>query len=509
MARAKVIVKRLIAVEDLGNVDVICCDKTGTLTQGRQSLRGFVDLAGRQEEGVLLLALLGGEAGSQGTPLEQAVWESEPAGRLQSRVGAYRVLSRNELDFARRRSSVAVRGPDGTRLIVKGATESIAAASAVPEEQRRALVDRATAFERDGYRVVAVADKAIGAERTSAADEVDLTPRGFLLFLDPPKPDVRDTLAEFARLGVRLKVMSGDGPVITRRICGDVGIALAEERVVTGAELEGMSAEALRDAAGRYDVFARVSPDQKRALIEALRAAGHVTGFLGDGVNDAAALRTADVGIAVDSGADVAKEAADIVLLEKSLRVLADGIVAGRQTFGNIVKYILNTISANFGNMSTIAASSLFLRFIPLLPSQILLNNLLSDGPLLTISTDNVDAELLRRPRRWRLDMITRFMIGFGVLSAVFDLLLIGLPYGMVRRIGVVGNPGDVHHPDASAAVTQPARSLARHHVGPRRRGHAGAAVHRIWSDLLHLHASLRSGDGARGLRRPGLLRQR
>jgi len=177
----------------------------------------------------------------------------------------------------------------------------------------------------------------------------------------------------------------------------------------------------------RYDVFARVSPDQKRALIEALRAAGHVTGFLGDGVNDAAALRTADVGIAVDSGADVAKEAADIVLLEKSLGVLADGIVAGRRTFGNIVKYILNTISANFGNMSTVAVSSLFLRFIPLLPSQILLNNLLSDGPLLTISTDNVDPDLIRRPRRWRLDVISRFMIVFGLLSAAFDLLLIGV----------------------------------------------------------------------------------
>lgn len=425
MARAKVIVKRLIAVEDLGNVDVICCDKTGTVTVGEPSLRGFVDTTGRQDEEVLLLGLLGGEAGSQGKSLERALWQSDAARSLVQRLDGYEVLNRNELDFTRRRMSVAVRGAGGQRLVVKGAPEAILAVSTLPEEQHRELAERAAAFERDGYRVVAVADKSITSEHTSAADEMDLTPRGFLLFLDPPKPDVGETLAEFERLGVRLKVMSGDGAVITRRICRDVGVPLAEDRVVTGRELDGLSPEALQRLVCRYDVFARVSPDQKRALVEALRAAGHVTGFLGDGVNDAAALRTADVGIAVDSGADVAKEAADIVLLEKSLGVLADGIVAGRRTFGNIVKYILNTISANFGNMSTVALSSLFLRFIPLLPSQILLNNLLSDGPLLTISTDNVDPDLLRRPRRWRLDLISRFMVLFGLLSAIFDLLLI------------------------------------------------------------------------------------
>ena len=426
MARAKVIVKRLIAVEDLGNVDVICCDKTGTLTVGEPSLRGFVDIAGRPDEHVLLLGLLGGDGGSQGKSLERALWRSDAARSLQHQLAAYEVLNLNELDFTRRRMSVAVRGPIGTHLVVKGAAEAILAVSAAPEDRRRELAARAAAFERDGYRVVAVADKPITNSRSSAADETGLTPRGFLLFLDPPKPDVRDTLAEFARLGVRLKVMSGDGPVITQRICRDVGLAIAEERVVTGAELDGLSADALQALVQRYDVFARVSPDEKRLLVEALRAAGHVTGFLGDGVNDAAALRAADVGIAVDSGADVAKEAADIVLLEKSLGALADGIVAGRRTFGNIVKYILNTISANFGNMSTVALSSLFLRFIPLLPSQILLNNLLSDGPLLTISTDNVDSDLLRRPRRWHLDLISRFMVRFGLLSAVFDLLLIG-----------------------------------------------------------------------------------
>lgn len=426
MARAKVIVKRLIAVEDLGNLDVICCDKTGTLTVGEPTLRDFVDTTGRTDEKVLRLGLLGVEEGAQGKSLDRALWHSEAARNLVSDLSAYEVLDRHELDFQRRCMSVVVRGPGGGRLVVKGAVETILAASSVPAGTRQELNERAAAFERDGYRVVAVAEKSIPSAQANPAEEVDLTPRGFLLFLDPPKPDVRDTIAEFERLGVKLKVMSGDGPVITRRICRDVGLSLAEDRVVTGVELEGLAADALQALVRRYDAFARVSPDQKRSLVEALRAANHVVGFLGDGVNDAGALRAADVGIAVDSGADVAKEAADIVLLEKSLRVLADGILAGRQTFGNIVKYILNTISANFGNMSTVALSSLFLRFIPLLPSQILLNNLLSDGPLLTISTDNVDAELLRRPRRWHLEVISRFMVLFGLLSAAFDLALIG-----------------------------------------------------------------------------------
>jgi len=426
MARAKVIVKRLIAVEDLGNVDVICCDKTGTLTEGEPTLYGYVDASGRPDRDVLLLGLVCGEQGGGANALDRALWRHAAVASVQPRLDAYHVLDRNELDFTRRRMSAVVRGPDGRRLVVKGAPEAVLAVSNLAEDGRAALAQRAAAFEHQGYRVIAVADKPIATDRTSAADETALTPRGFFLFLDPPKPDVRETLAAFERLGVRLKVMSGDGPVITGRICRDVGLVAAEDRVVTGAEIEGLSEDGVRGLVTRYDVFARVTPAHKRQLVEALRSSGHVVGFLGDGVNDAAALRVADVGIAVDSGADVAKEAADIVLLEKSLGVLADGIVAGRRTFGNIVKYILNTISANFGNMSTVALSSLFLRFIPLLPSQILLNNLLSDGPLLTISTDNVDPDLLRRPRRWRLDLISRFMVLFGLLSAMFDLLLIG-----------------------------------------------------------------------------------
>jgi len=432
MARAKVIVKRLIAVENLGNVDVICCDKTGTLTVGEPALRGYVNAAGASDPDVLLLGLLCGDgatarSGVPGKSLDRALWRCDAVPALEPVLHAYRILDRNELDFTRRRMSVAVHGPQGNRLVVKGAPEAVLAASLLAPERAAAIAERAAEFERDGYRVIAVAEKAIATDQTSAADETELTLRGFLLFIDLPKADVRETLTAFARLGVSLKVMSGDGPVITRRICRDVGLPIAEDRVVTGAELAGLSDDAVGELVRRYDVFARVAPEQKSRLVDALSATGHVVGFLGDGVNDAAALRSADVGIAVDSGADVAKEAADIVLLEKSLGALADGIVAGRRTFGNIVKYILNTISANFGNMSTVALSSLFLRFIPLLPSQILLNNLLSDGPLVTISTDNVDPELLQRPRKWRLDLISRFMVWFGLLSALFDLILIAM----------------------------------------------------------------------------------
>jgi Mg2+-importing ATPase len=229
------------------------------------------------------------------------------------------------------------------------------------------------------------------------------------------------------RLGVAIKVLSGDGAAVTRRICREVGLEIPEERVVTGEELDGLDAAGLAAAASRYGAFARVSPDQKRRLVDSLNVEGHTVGFLGDGINDAPALRAADVGISVDTAASVAREAADVILLQKDLGVLARGIVEGRKTFANITKYIFNTVSANFGNMLTVAVSSLFLRFIPLLPSQILLNNFLSDAPLLAIATDRVDAELLRRPRRWDISLISRFMVWFGLLSVVFDLLLLGV----------------------------------------------------------------------------------
>jgi Mg2+-importing ATPase len=284
-----------------------------------------------------------------------------------------------------------------------------------------------TAYEQDGLRVLAIAERSDVGPTACAADESSLVLRGFLLFADPPKAGVREALEQLTHLGVGIRIMSGDSPVVTQRVCREAGIPLNGQRVTTGDDLVGLSPEELRRRAQDGCVFARLTPEQKQLLVGALRASGHVVAFLGDGVNDAAALQAADVGISVDSGTDIAKEASDVILLQKSLGVLAGGIVEGRKTFANITKYILNTISANFGNMSTVAASSLFLSFIPLLPSQILLNNFLSDVPLVTVATDRVDAELLQRPRRWNIAAIARFMVIFGALSALFDLLLIAV----------------------------------------------------------------------------------
>jgi len=448
MSRDKVIVRRLMSVEDLGNMDILCCDKTGTLTEGKFSLHDFVNLDGVREPRVLIAGALAASAGNgipegAGNPTDRAIWASPELATQTEALAAWRVLDRNAFDFRRRRASALVTRDGARLLVVKGAAESVldactavhraAAVEPMTPETRRRLGDAITRYEEDGLRVIAVADRPCDRVTTSDADERDLAFLGFLLFLDPPKATVRESLERLTALGVGIRIMSGDSEVVTRRICREVGLSLLGNRVVTGPEISGLGEAELRRLAGEHNVFARVTPEQKQRLVAALRSSGHVTGFLGDGVNDVPALRAADVGVAVDSGADIAKDAADIILLQKSLGVLADGIVEGRKTFANITKYILNTVSANFGNMFTVATSSLFLRFIPLLPSQILLNNLLSDVPLVTVATDRVDRDLLRRPRRWNIPAIARFMIGFGLLSALFDLLLIVVLLGVWR----------------------------------------------------------------------------
>jgi P-type Mg2+ transporter len=439
MAREKVVTRRLLSVEDLGNVDVLCCDKTGTLTEGTVSLVEYVDVEGARDLDVLRLGLLTGRSRGRAATaiaaLDRALWRSPDARPLRAALSGERVLHRNEFDFQRRRLSVVARENDHLALVVKGAPESVlavcrsAVVNGAPQPLTAALAaglqQRVTTYEAQGYRVLAVAEKTVPAADTSVHDEAGLTARGFLLFLDPPKHAARDSLHRLHRLGVSLKVMSGDSAVVTRHICHEVDLSITEDRIVTGAELDAFDPAAFAEAARRYNVFARVTPDHKFRLVTALGAAGHVVGFLGDGVNDVPALKAADVGICVNTGADVAKDAADMILLKKSLRVLAQGIVEGRKTFSNITKYVLNTVSANFGNMVTVAVSSLFLRFIPLLPSQILLTNLVSDLPLVTISTDRVDPEMLERPRRWDISLIARFMVGFGLLSVLFDLTLI------------------------------------------------------------------------------------
>ena len=442
MARDRVVVKRLMSVEDLGNIDLLCCDKTGTLTAGSFSLHDFVAPDLTRQPRVLLRAAIAGSTGTgaptgpAANPTDAATWASDAIGGLRTELERCRVLDRNAFDFKRRRASALVEQDGRRMLVVQGAPESVLPACATVTDAmghdrpldpagRTRLSELVGTLESDGYRVLAVAERPFSGDRTVREDETGLALNGFLLFLDPAKPEAREALAHLAQLGVGVKLLSGDSPVIAGRVCRDVG--LPDGPMITGPELASLPEDGFAAAAAAHAVFARVTPEQKQRLVAALRSGGRVVGFLGDGVNDAPALRAADVGISVDSGTDVAKEAADVVLLEKSLAVLAGGIVEGRKTFANITKYILNTVSANFGNMSTVAVSSLFLRFIPLLPSQILLNNFLSDLPLVSIATDRVDPQLLRRPRHWQIGVIARFMVVFGLLSAVFDLLLIGM----------------------------------------------------------------------------------
>jgi len=438
MAREKVITKKLASVEDLGNIDVLCCDKTGTLTTGKIALRQAIGVRGEQDDTLVLRGLLCNAAWrgrghhAFGNPTDAAIRESGLAKRFEPQLREHTILSHNDFDFQRRRMSVLVRGKRGIRLICKGAVESVLAVSSflpggrlITPAERRRLLEVAESHERDGYRTIAVAEKAIGAVKGSKDDECDLVMLGFLLFLDPAKRTAKRSLRMLRDLGVEIRILSGDSPTVTRKICRDVELPIVEDRILTGEELYGMSEADFLVVVKRYNVFARVTPEQKHQIVAALELADHVVGFLGDGINDAPALRAADVGISVDSGVGIAKESADIILTKKSLRALVHGITEGRRTFGNITKYVLNITSGNYGSMLTLALSSLALPFFPMLWSQILLLNLLSDIPLLALATDRVDQESLRRPRRWDLRFIGSFMVVFGLLSAFFDLTLV------------------------------------------------------------------------------------
>lgn len=442
MAEEKVVVKRLTSIEDLGNVDVLCCDKTGTLTEGELSLRHYINLNEKTENKLLLYGLLcnsliGKEKNFGGDQIDSAIWKNEETSDLKKELKKYKVLGENELDFERRRMSVLIENIKNKEkiLVVKGAAESILKVCRYATFEGRKILltkrniskitDKIEKYEKSGHKVIVLAEKETHNNKTSKVDEKELNLIGFLLFIDPPKKTVKEALVMYQKLGVEIKVLSGDSPTITRKICNEVGLQISENKVIIGDDLEKLNDEELIEYSERYNVFSRITPEQKYRLVKILNKNGHIVGFLGDGINDAPALKAADVGISVDSGAEIAKDASDIILLKKSLHVIAYGIIEGRKTFGNIMKYILNTVSSNYGNMFTVASSSLFLSFIPMLPSQILLSNLLSDVPDLTISTDNVDEELLKKPKKWNLELISKFMIYFGLFSSFCDLTLI------------------------------------------------------------------------------------
>ena len=436
MARQGVIVRRLAAIENLGSMDVLCTDKTGTLTVGVIKLDGALGGDGQPSARVAQLTYLNAhfETGID-NPLDAAIEAAGvPAGLNPA---AWRKLDEIPYDFLRKRLSIVAAGPDGTpTLLTKGAFASVLAVCerlrlgeaevALDDAQRAALEQRFAAWSEQGYRVLGVASRRLD-ERPAyhASDETGLCFEGFLLFFDPPKPGIERTLADLGRLGVAVKIITGDNRLVAAHLAREVGIA--EPVVLTGAQMDDMRDEALWQRVVDTDLFAEVDPNQKERLILALKRSGHVVGYLGDGINDAPALHAADAGISVDQAVDVAKQAADFVLLQHDLDVLCRGIEFGRSTFANTLKYIYTTTSANFGNMISMAAASLFLPFLPLLPKQILLNNFLSDLPAMGIATDRVDAEAVQTPHRWNVAAIRRFMLTFGLISSLFDGLTFAL----------------------------------------------------------------------------------
>lgn len=429
MRRRKVLVKRLVCIEDLGDIGVLFTDKTGTLTDGRVTYARAVPAGDGDAASVLRWGLLCTERTSVQravglNSLDKALWESPDAAALRDVLAGFTRLGAVPFDHERRMISVLVRSAAGElTLITKGAPESVLKRCVdVPAAARAAL----GAEFADGNRVVAVASRPAGDDRPPTADdEHDLHLVGLLVFLDPPKPDAAEALNRLANLGIDVKVVTGDNAAVAVKVCLELALG-------SGGSLEGPDVDALDDAGltaaiAVTTVFARVSPEQKARIVRVQRLGGGGVAFLGDGVNDALALHAADVGISVDSATDIAKDAADVILLEKDLHVLADGVVEGRRIFANTMKYVLMGTSSNFGNMFSAAGASVFLGFLPMLPSQILLNNLLYDASQLAIPTDNVDEQQLRRPSHWDIAFIRRFMFFFGPLSSVFDFATFGV----------------------------------------------------------------------------------
>lgn len=431
LARRKVLVKRLVCIEDLGDMDILVTDKTGTLTEGKISFtRALPATEGMSDAGLLTLGLLATEANYAGAkvssagqnPLDAALWESPGASGFDP--GRFERVDLIGFDHERRRTSVLVREAGGpAQLVTKGAPEDVLALCGPTPAAVQALLEEQ--FDA-GSRVVAVAFRpAAGLEKLVPADERDLTLAGFLVFLDRPKANARQSLDLLEALGISVKIATGDNAKVAEKVCADLDVISGG--TLTGAQVEAMSDADLAAAARTATIFARVSPEQKARIIALLRLSGGSVGFMGDGVNDALALHKADIGISVDTATDVAKDAADVVLLDKDLGVLADGVMEGRRIFANTIKYVLMGTSSNFGNMFSAAVASVVLSFLPMLPGQILLNNLLYDSGQLAIPGDRVDKEQLRAPSHWDIAFIRRFMLLFGPISSLFDFATFAL----------------------------------------------------------------------------------
>jgi Mg2+-importing ATPase len=432
MAAKGVIVRKLSTIQNFGSMDTLCTDKTGTLTENKITLTSHVDINSSENDEVLLLGVLNSNfQNGLRTPLDDAILAHEPLDLTK-----YSRVDEVPFDFVRRRVSVIVTESSKLLLISKGATIEMLPACGfyeennqqlpITDEVKRKIQSQYEELSKEGRRILAVARKEIPKKTSyTVSDEAGMVFVGLLTFTDPPKQSAPASLQMLEESGIALKILTGDNEFVAAHICDQLNIKVT--RIVTGDELGQMSDSALLRVVEETNVFARVTPEEKNRIMVALRKNGHVVGFMGDGINDAASIRTADVGISVDNAVDVAKAAADIILLQNDLTVLAQGVQEGRKTLGNSMKYVMMGTSSNFGNMFSAAGASLFLPFLPMLPSQILLNNLLYDISELAIPTDHVDSEYLKTPHRWDIRFVREFMVFFGPVSSIFDYLTFGV----------------------------------------------------------------------------------
>lgn len=430
MSKKGVIVKFLPAIETFGSMDILCTDKTGTLTENVIELVRYENIRGKEDPKVLFFGYLASyfQKSVRG-PLEDAVMKEK-----KQKISGYRKISELPFDFFRKRVSVVLKNEGHTFMLTKGAPEdmlSIAVQSCegdvctrMTTEMRKKLLHRYNELSEGGFRVLGIARAELPKGKTAFTlddEKHDLIFLGFLAFLDPPKKTVKTSLSNLASSGVSVKILTGDNAPVTAMVCKEVG--LPETAILEAKQIEAMTDKELENAAPGTTAFVRLDPEMKKRVIAALRVSGHVVGYMGDGINDAPALQAADIGISVDNASDIAKESADIILLRKSLHVLSDGVSEGRQTFANVMKYLLMGLSSNFGNMTSLALISVFVPFLPMLPTQILLNDLLYDISQLMLASDRVDRDLLKRPLKWNMKFITRFMLVFGPVSSVFDIV--------------------------------------------------------------------------------------
>lgn len=429
MAKRGVIVKKLSSIPSFGSMDILCTDKTGTLTKDHIELIQYNDVHGNKSEEVLLYAYLNSihQTGIV-NPMDNAVRNYK-----KLNIKGFKKIDEIPFDFMRKRMSVIMEKQNKRTLICKGAPEEIFKVCKnvlhsgknlkFDEKRKNEAIKLYEELSKDGYRVLAIAIKDIKSQHRiyPVSEEINLTLIGFISFLDPPKESAKKVIRELDKSGIQIKIITGDNEFVTKKICEKLGIKV--EGVLLSSQIDGLTDDALKIAAHNNTIFARFSPDEKNRIIRALQSGGHTVGYMGDGINDAPSLKTADIGISVNNAVDVAKESADMVLTQKDLRVLYHGVLEGRKTFGNSMKYIMMGISSNFGNMFSVIGAVLYLPYLPMLPLQILLNNLLYDISQITIPTDKVDQEYIEKPRKWDMPFVQKFMIVFGLISSAFDFL--------------------------------------------------------------------------------------